>query len=523
MFRRHSQLLKRQPFPLTAPIKHIFVRRSKASLNRTTRPGHHRSGKALFLVLISLTAIVGVLGLIFDSGLLVSDSQDLHHATDAAATAAAMDLRLGKSSATAKDTAASYVSGRNGMTNAQITVNIPPLAGSYAGQSGFVEVIATKTYNTRLIHTLGVNPSQTYSVRSVAGCRASTKGAAIVVLDPNPSSLSINAMLPTLPSYPALIGGLEVLGLGTVIVQGAVLVDTTWGGVDEHGAPAGSNSGPPYGISCTPLLALTHLSAQDIRVAGGVDNQTNYGNVSAGQASPLRCGRLPVPDPYISLPVPSQASDSANVSAQSRGGVQVVGIPLIGPTTILQPGVYEWIEVVSGQVVFKPGVYVIRNVNPATGVALNIAGGTVTANGVLFYLTNSAAFDATSGAPDSGDGETQPAQSLPNGATPSVQINAALPGSNYSPLSDPSSPFDGMLIYQRRADRRPIVVVQESLLGNGTLSGTLYAKWGHVLFTGTGTYDVKIVSGTARLVSALGMTLAPHTLLPAAEDVYLVE
>ncbi len=486
------------------------------------RTRHARQGKVLVLVAISLTSLIGILGLVFDGGLMSADSQNLHHATDAAAMAGAMDLRLGKTSASANDTAVLYLTSLNGFSDAQPVVNIPPLQGNYAGQAGYVEVLATRNYQTRLMHILGANSQQPLMTRSVAGCQASTSGSAIVVLDPNPAQLSITGVPPVLPSYPALIGGLEVLGLGTVAVNGAVLVNTTWGGVDENGNPAGSSPGPPYGISCTPLVALTHLNALDIRVSGGVDNQTNYGNYKSGQKSPLHANRLAVPDPLQSLPSPSTVSDSTNVSTQSFGGVQVAGLPLIGPTTTLQPGVYDWIEVISGQVVFSPGVYIIRNVNPLTGISLNIAGGTVTASGVMFYITNSTSYDASTGVPDSSDGSTRPAQSLPGSLLPSILINAALPGSTYTPLRG-SSPFSGMLIYQRREDLRPIVIADLGLLGPNALQGTIYAKWGHVLLMADGTYDLRIVSGTARLLSVLGITLAPSTLLPPAQDVYLVE
>ena len=46
-------------------------------------------------VLICCTAIFGILGLIVDAGLMMSDSQNLQAATDAAATAGAMDLPWG--------------------------------------------------------------------------------------------------------------------------------------------------------------------------------------------------------------------------------------------------------------------------------------------------------------------------------------------------------------------------------------------------------------------------------------------
>ncbi len=52
-----------------------------------------------------------------------------------------------------------------------------------------------------------------------------------------------------------------------------------------------------------------------------------------------------------------------------------------------------------------------------------------------------------------------------------------------------------MLLFQRRQDQRPIVFAQTSPLG-GTLSRTIYAKWGNVLVAGLGTYNARIVTGT---------------------------
>ena len=60
--------------------------------------------------------------------------------------------------------------------------------------------------------------------------------------------------------------------------------------------------------------------------------------------------------------------------------------------------------------------------------------------------------------------------------------------------------FNGMMIYQRRQDRRPVVLIQENLLGPGTIGGTVSAKWEHVILAGIGTYDARIVAGTMRLI-----------------------
>jgi hypothetical protein len=272
-----------------------------------------------------------------------------------------------------------------------------------------------------------------------------------------------------------------------------------------------------------PVVSTTKLKARDIRVAGGVDNPSNYSAYSAGGHAPLKAGQLPVPDPYKGLPAPTIGSDSTNVNAQYRVTAQVVSLPLISMPTVLRPGVYDWIEVDSGTAIFQPGVYIIRGVNPSTQIALNLIGGTITANGVMFYITNSTGYDASSGGPDSGDAENGPGSHPAQTLVPSVVINTALLGSSFSPLADPSSPFNGLLVYQRRQDLRPIVIANQNLLLGGNISGTIYAKWGHVIFAGNSTYNVKIVAGTVRLLAVLDMTLSPSALLPPAQDVFLVE
>ena len=149
---------------------------------------------------------------------------------------------------------------------------------------------------------------------------------------------------------------------------------------------------------------------------------------------------------------------------------------------MLRPGIYEYIEIVSGNVDFEPGIYVIRGKSPLTSAALSIVGGIVRAEGVLFYITNSAAFDPDSGFPDQGDNST-PAAPQTQTLLPSVMINAALPGIRLTPLKSEGSPFDGLLIYQRRQDFRPIAVVCQNLIGSTTIAGTIYAKWGPVSYT----------------------------------------
>jgi hypothetical protein len=321
---------------------------------------------------------------------------------------------------------------------------------------------------------------------------------------------------------PQLLGGLEVLGLGSLNVDGAVLVNTTYGGRDENGDWVGETMLPPYAVSCTPLLPLTKLRARDLRVAGGVDNLVNYAPYGGASDAFLDANRLPVADPFASLPAPTIASDSGNVRSTVHGHVSVVGLP-IGPARILSPGIYDSLSIVSGNVRLEPGIYVVRGKNPVTQISLLIGAARVDARGVMFYVTDSASYHVSSGFPDANDGETRPPGGGVLSLLPSVVVQGLLLGSTLSGLDDESSPFDGLLIYQRRQDRRAIILTQASLLNSGWMSGQVYAKWGHVNLVGQGTYDLAIASGTARVETVLDLTLRPQNPLPPAYDVYLAE
>src|SRR5262249_46574109 len=146
----------------------------------------------------------------------------------------------------------------------------------------------------------------------------------------------------------------------------------------------GNAQAPPYAVACTPIISLSKLSCTDLRVVGGVDNPPNYVNIQSGKPSPLHADKLAVDDPLKSLPPPTTGNDATNVRTTNYGGQTIVSLPLLGQTT-LNPGVYDYINVVSGKVVFNPGIYIIRGTNPGLP-ALNLVAGQIQANGVMFYL-----------------------------------------------------------------------------------------------------------------------------------------
>jgi hypothetical protein len=67
-----------------------------------------------------------------------------------------------------------------------------------------------------------------------------------------------------------------------------------------------------------------------------------------------------------------------------------------------------------------------------------------------------------------------------------------------------------------------------SITGNaaeGTLTGTLYAKWAEVQITGQGTYDAQFVVGSMKITGQGDITILSSTGSERgkANDVYLVE
>lgn len=480
-----------------------------------------RSGKLLVFLAVLLPVLLSIAGLVLDGGLLMLEGRRAQHAADAAATAAALDL--GSVTGDPEATAREAVHDWNGLPGADVHVAIPPDTGPFAGRPGYVEVTVRQPYDSHFLSAAGIADSPTATSRAVAGREAATGPAAVVLLDPDPPEVTLAPLPLSLPSLLPLLGGLEVLGLGRLRVSGAIHVNNAWGGLDENGDPVGDGPSLRHACSCTPLLRLTHVLATDIRVVGGVDNPANYGSTQAGQPSPLRANRRPVADPYAALPAPMVAADPVHVVPTEYGGVSVVNLPLLQPPHVLRPGVYEWIQVVSGRVIFEPGVYIIRGVNPATQIGLSILTGTVQADGVMFYLTNTAGYSPVLGLPDDLDGEAPPPGPGVLTLLPSAVIDVGLLNSRFSPLSAPGSPFDGLLVYQRRQDRRPILIVQQGLLGNSSLSGNVYAKWAHVVLTAHGTHRCAFVCGSLRVLSVLETRIEPLDFLPPAEDVFLVE
>lgn len=480
-------------------------------IRRRKRAGR-RSAKILVLFVIILPALLAVLGVVVDSGLLSAHQRQLQNIADAAATTAAMDVFRGVSVRQAEFTVQEYVQRHNALADARVRLNHPPLQGRYASNPRYVELEVARDVRTYLVHVLGGPSTHTVSALAVAGFEPSTANAAITILSATPNQQN---------------AGLDLVGRSTVTIAGAVLVNNESGALDEDGLPAGRRAGPPFGIRSSGEI----LVATELRVAGGVDDPRYY------QRTNLSANQLPVEDPLGQLRPPATPRTNHGRSSQNEfGGVEIPSgwgkSRGRSQQQTLDPGLYDWIQVNSGSVVFRPGIYIIQSVHPRTGIALNLQGGDVTANGVLFYIDTASRLTGPRYPYESDDDRDayggdffysgRAAVSFwSTGSTRSVIINVGSQ-SQFSPLRDGASPYDGLLLFQNQNDRRTIEINQTSN-SSSQLSGIVYAKSGHVSMTARGTSRAAFVVGTMRINAATGCRIEPLRLLPPAEDVYLVE
>src|SRR5262249_28003360 len=131
--------------------------------------GAKRPGKLLVLFALLLPALLGLLGLVIDGGLVMAAQRQTQNAADAAALAPAFDLLRGQPLSTARAPPTPSARQHNGLgSDATVLANYPQ-SGPYTGDTRFVEVFVTYPVHTLFIQVLGVNDTQSVTARAVAG------------------------------------------------------------------------------------------------------------------------------------------------------------------------------------------------------------------------------------------------------------------------------------------------------------------------------------------------------------------
>jgi Flp pilus assembly protein TadG len=450
--------------------------------NNRQRVLRRRRGAVLVLSTLLLALLLGTLGIVLDVGLLMATYRQTQNAADAAALAGAYEIMRGNSTSGAEAVAAPYVQNYNGFAAAQGPfLHIPPISGAYAGSPAAVQAIVTVPTSTWFMHVLGLPRARTVTASSVAAYENVAAGEGAIALDPF--------------QFP----GIGVSGNATIVVHGDIQVNSQGGGLTENGVPV-NNGNSGTGISA----GKNGIFASNIRVVGGVNDPALFKNVDPSiTASPLHTKDLPEPDPLATLPTPYIGNGVIN---QRFGRVTVSN----GQTRNLTPGIYDSITVSNGAVVvFAPGIYVLTGGGTGTN-SLQITGGAITADGVMFYVTGSN-YDPVTGAPDNTDPVDPLNQSPPPSATLQTgvkygavtltasvamsPINVGNAGLNYTAQQRALlQPFDGMLYYQRRKDPLPVTIQGDS--AGSSLQGTMYAKWSNFQISGNGNYTAQFLVGS---------------------------
>jgi Flp pilus assembly protein TadG len=312
-----------------------------------TPPRRGRRGAVLAQVVLCLTALVGVLAITLDGGVLLAERRRAQATADAAALAAVADLfknymtnnGVGTSSAS---TSAMTTASANGYTgsNSVVTVNLNPSnyqGGPNAGTQippGYAEVIVT--YNQpRFFSSLWGTANLPVSARAVA------RGQWL------PASPGVLVLNPTAP------GALTANGNGDMTVWNAPIV------VD-------SNSSSAITVSGTHSVVADPSPNQPILDFGGYSGS---GTVNP-TPTPLA---VPTPDPLRFLPEPSSTMAAGTIT--NKNGV-----------TTLTPGYFgssSNLTFNNKTVVLNPGIYYIDTAFSVQGNS----SGSVTGNGVMLFIS----------------------------------------------------------------------------------------------------------------------------------------
>ena len=129
-------------------------------------PGTKRPGQTLVMFVLLTPALLGMVGLTIDGGLMLVTHRQTQNAADTAALVAATDLIRGRS-ATYTTSGADFAQNYN-MSGAIVTITVPD-SGPYSGNSNYAQANVSYPFQTSFIQVLGVNSSQQVTASAIAG------------------------------------------------------------------------------------------------------------------------------------------------------------------------------------------------------------------------------------------------------------------------------------------------------------------------------------------------------------------
>lgn len=433
-----------------------------------TRHFHRRAlrhGQILVMFAMLLPVLAMVVGLVIEAGLIMAARVELQGISDGAARLVALSESQ-ETDPTDPEFATqleSYLAETSSLC-IDITYQIhqPPIHGPFAGEPGYTEVEIRGELPTAFRGLLGTEETVTVSAATVVSAIPVSSGARIVALD--------QAARP----------GLVVSGIGDLVVQGGVIVNSRGGGADRHGDWVEDG----MASMAAQINGSSRLFADDVQVSGGVNDPSSFLPLSPDASEPLRTFVPPIADPFADLPIPTTQT---GVTAIDRGYARVTAMMadvrngnqvMADGTVELNPGIYTNIQIQGGRVVLRPGIYVLTGSGIAT---LLITGGDVSSSGGVMFYRTSPGYDPETGtvADLSYSGSSMEV---------GIVINQA---AQLKPLADANSPFDNLLIFQDRALKQSVRLQgQAGLNGAG---GTIYAPRAALEISGQGTLNGQVV------------------------------
>ena len=330
---------------------------------RSTQQRRPRSGIMAILVAVGLFALLAIVALVLDGGVLLAERRHARAVADAAAFAAACDLYAhystnngldpsGTAAKSATDTAAANGYSNDGTTST-VTVNIPPASGDYKGKAGYAEVLVQ--YNqSRYFSQIFASSTIPVTARAVArGSQVPLTNLGVVVLDGSAQK------------------ALNVTGPGNVDVKsGGVYVDSS---SSQAAVITGSGS-------------VIATEAQVVGTGPGYQT-TGSGTFSTTPSGNIQTGQPVISDPLASIAAPdptsltTQSSSQLNISSSQtlQPGRYIGGIQISNGTITMEPGTYYMDHggfSVSNGNVSGSGVMIYNDPNPGSGQKVSVTGGT---------------------------------------------------------------------------------------------------------------------------------------------------
>jgi hypothetical protein len=348
-----------------------------------------KSGQALVLTAVSMSMILGVMGLAIDAGLLFRARRQMQIAADGAAVAAATSYKHTGSVGTAR-TAGQNAGVIDGVpATSGVTINCPPTSGPNTGGggscNGYFEAIVNEPSPTFFMRLFKIG-SVTVAARAVAGT-PSASNACVVILNPSASdamelqgSFTVNASSCGIVVDSSDPDALQFTGGGGTLTAGSVAVVGGDGGQTGDSSPAPVTGAAPM----SDPISLTGPTPSNGGCSAAGDGFSGMNGVNSSGVSGAESGSTDS----------STTSLTGNVNGPGGPGNAICYTKAVSiNNATLGQGIY----------VFENGVTVGGNVTSgAGGTTLDIYGGSFTIStgttlGLVAPQSNSGASYETNG------------------------------------------------------------------------------------------------------------------------------